>query len=142
MCYNEIVKSVIENNFNGMAKKVLIADDDEKFRTMIANALAQAGFTVIEAIDGEETLKKIRAEKPDIALVDIMMPIKLGFEVLEELQADPDFKNMPIFTLSHLSQSSDVEKVKRLGAREHLIKTELSIRDLVDKVQAASDSAH
>jgi two-component system, OmpR family, alkaline phosphatase synthesis response regulator PhoP len=120
-----------------MAKKVLIADDDEKFRVMIANALKQAGFGVVEAVDGGEAVKKAQTEKPDVMLIDIMMPIKLGFEVLEELKADPTFKDTPIFTLSHLAQPSDVEKVKRLGATEHLIKTELSVRELVDKVSNA-----
>ena len=114
--------------------KILLADDDEKFAMMIEGALVQAGFSVVRALDGEAALASVKIEKPDLVLLDIMMPKKIGFEVLEEMKADRGLRSIPVITLSHLAQPSDILKSKRLGALEHLIKTEFSIRELLDKV--------
>jgi len=117
------------------AKKILIADDDDRFSAMIKSALEQAGFDITQAIDGEEAVAQAKAVHPNLILLDIMMPKKLGFEVLEELKAGADTKNIPIITISHLAQPSDTEKAKQLGAVEHLIKTDFSIRGLIDKIR-------
>ena len=116
--------------------RVLVADDDERFAMMIQNALEQAGFSVVRALDGEAALKAVRTEAPDLLLLDIMMPKKIGFEVLEEVKADAKLKNIPVITISHLAQPSDAEKSKRLGSVCHVVKTDFSIRDLIDTIQS------
>lgn len=124
-------------NIESSSRSALIADDDEKFGQMLASALQEVGFTVTTAIDGEQALDLARSKKPDVILLDIMMPKMIGFEVLEEVKNDSKLKNIPVFTLSHLAQPSDVDKAKRLGAVHHFVKTNFSIGDLVKKVQAA-----
>jgi DNA-binding response OmpR family regulator len=116
-------------------KKVLIADDDDQFAMMIQNALEQSGFSVIRAVDGDQGLAFAKSENPDFVLLDIMMPKRLGFEVLEEIKADEKTKDIPVITISHLSQPSDIEKAKKLGAVDHFVKTNFSIRDLTEKIK-------
>lgn len=117
--------------------KILVADDEDRFALMIQEALMKAGFLVVRAKDGEEAIRLIKAERPALVLLDIMMPEKLGFEVLEEVRKDQNLRGMPIITLSHLAQSSDIEKVKRLGVVRHLVKSDVSLRDIVDAVSKA-----
>jgi len=127
----------VESNSTSEQKKtILVADDDEKFALMIASALEQAGFKTIRAIDGELAVQKIKADLPDFVLLDIMMPKKIGFEVLEEIKGYETTKNIPVFTFSHLSQPSDIEKSRRLGSLGHIVKTDFSIRELVEKIQS------
>jgi CheY-like chemotaxis protein len=116
-------------------KKILVADDDEQFSMMLKNAFEQSGFEVTRALDGEMALSRARFEKPDLVLLDIMMPKKLGFEVLEELKKDEATKNIPVITISHLAQPSDREKAISLGAAEHVVKTNFSIGGLIGKVK-------
>ncbi len=117
-------------------KKILLAEDD-KFISRAYNAgLGRAGFEMIIAFDGEEAMEKIRSEKPDMVLLDLMMPRKNGFEVLEEIKADNDLKNIPVIILSNLGQEMDVEKGKKLGAIDYLIKSNLSMKEVIDIVKS------
>jgi len=115
--------------------KILLADDDEKFSEMVGMALTKAGFSVVHAKNGDEALQMMRREHPSLVLLDIMMPDKLGFEVLEEAKADPSIKDIPVATLSYLTQDSDIAKVKNLGAIDHIPKTSVSLRDIVDRTK-------
>jgi DNA-binding response OmpR family regulator len=115
-------------------KKVLIAEDDQFISKAYMQGFKRQGFEVILAMDGNEALLKAKTEKPDIILLDLIMPIKNGFEVLKELKEMPDFKYTPIIILSNLGQEADVEKGKNMGATEYLVKTNSSMHDVIDKV--------
>lgn len=115
-------------------KKVLIAEDDQFISKAYMQGFKRQGFDVILAMDGNEALLKAKTEKPDIILLDLIMPIKNGFEVLKELKEMPDFKYTPIIILSNLGQEADVEKGKNMGATEYLVKTNSSMHDVIDKV--------
>ena len=114
--------------------KVLIADDDITLRDMYKLRLEAEGYEVLSAGDGEEAISEIRKEKPDLVLLDIMMPKINGLDVLAELKKDIHFKHIPVIMLTALIQ--DVTKVKSLmtGADDYLMKSEVMPGDVIAKV--------
>ena len=122
-------------------KKVLVAEDDPSLSQILSSRLTRAGAEVIKARDGEETLKAIREAKPDLILLDLILPGKYdGFEVLQKIQEDPTMGGRPIIIISNLGQESDIERVKQLGAVEYYVKAQTSINDLVNKIMGALEA--
>lgn len=103
-------------------KRVLIVDDEPSLRALVRANLEVDGLEVIEAIDGIEGIKRMRESKPDLVLLDIMMPGKDGIEVLEEVAADPDLRDIPILMLTAKGELEDMERGAELGARGHITK--------------------
>ncbi len=122
-----------EGNTNGI--RVLVAEDDKFLIRVLSDKLRRRGFEVIIASDGIEAVNKIKSGKPDLVLLDLVMPNKDGFEILEEIKTDKKYKKIPIIILSNLGQKSDIEKGKKLGADDYLVKSNLSINAVVDKVK-------
>jgi two-component system, OmpR family, alkaline phosphatase synthesis response regulator PhoP len=116
--------------------KIVIAEDDKFLSKVLSNKFRRIDYEVFIASDGIEAGNKIRTELPDIVLMDLMMPNKNGFEVLEEIKTEKQFKNLPIIVLSNLGQKSDITRSKKLGAADYLVKSNLSINAVVDKVKA------
>ncbi|MFC1595123.1 response regulator transcription factor [Patescibacteria group bacterium] len=116
-------------------KKILLAEDDKFISRAYKDGLSSAGFIVILASDGNEALDKVKKEKPDVILLDLIMPAKNGFEVIEELKMDDSTKNIPIIILSNLGQDSDIEKGKSLGAADYLVKSNVSMQEVVEKIK-------
>ncbi|MBU0540125.1 response regulator [bacterium] len=114
---------------------VLIAEDDVFLLKVFQVKFKKAGFNVISAKDGDETLEKLRTENPDILLLDLVMPQKSGFEVLEELKRNPSAKKIPIIIVSNLGQETDVKHAKELGADEYIIKANYTLQQIVDLVK-------
>ena len=98
------------------AKRILLAEDDRFLRRAAEAALKRAGFTVLAAADGEEALRMVMAEKPDLVLLDLIMPKLQGFEVLKVLKADPATASIPVVVLSNLGQDGDVLRALAAGA--------------------------
>ncbi|MCF7871184.1 MAG: response regulator [Candidatus Omnitrophica bacterium] len=103
-------------------KKILIADDEPDFVELISMRLEVNGFEVVAAKDGQEAVDKTKKEKPDLLILDLMMPKLDGFEVCRMLKFDDNFKNLPIIVLSALDQQQDREKAVEAGADEYFIK--------------------
>ncbi|MBZ9578680.1 response regulator [Patescibacteria group bacterium] len=120
-----------------MAKTILIIEDDKFLRVLIARKLTKEGFETSEAIDGEEGIKKIKEEKPDLVLLDLILPGIDGFEVLSRMKEDPSLAQIPVIILSNLGQREDVEKGLKMGAIDYLIKAHFTPREIIDKVKAA-----
>lgn len=108
-----------------MSKKILIIEDDEPYRKIYAHKFRISGYIVETAGDGIEGLEKMRTFKPDIALVDLMMPRLDGLQVIDQAKADPTLKNIPIVVLTNLSTSEDAKKVLKKGALSVLIKSDV-----------------
>lgn len=121
-------------------KKVLVIEDDAFLSQLLANRLKKAGMNVLRAADGEEGLKVLRANLPHLVLLDLILPQKSGFEVLEEMRADPSIQGIPVIIISNLGQESDISKGKELGAVEYFVKAKTSIDGLVERVKAILDS--
>lgn len=116
-------------------KKVLIIEDDDHISKIYGIKLSKENVDTIVARDGEEGINMIASEKPDLVLLDLMIPIKDGFTVLEEVKKTPFGKNLPILVLSNLGQESDIKKATSLGAADYFIKVNLSIQEVIDKVK-------
>jgi DNA-binding response OmpR family regulator len=115
---------------------VLLVEDDRFLRRAAEATLRQRGFTVVTASDGEEALRQVAAVAPALVLLDLIMPKLQGFEVLKRLKADPSTRSIPVIVLSNLGQDSDVREAMALGATEYLVKSNLSLHELVTRVEA------
>ena len=116
-------------------KQILVIEDDSFLLQMYATKLEKAGYDVKSAIDGTQGLKKAKDNHPDLILLDLVMPSKDGFKVLEELKIDPDLQNIPVIILSNLSEREDVQKCLQLGAVDYLIKAHFIPSEVIDKIQ-------
>jgi len=115
--------------------KILIIEDDKFLRLLLERKLKNENFEVVSAEDGEEALDKIISEKPDLILLDIILPKKSGFSILEELNKDENLKKIPVFIISNLGQPEDIERGKNLGAKEYFVKAGLSLEELIKKIK-------
>jgi len=123
-------------------KKILIAEDDSFLASAYKLKLEKMGFAIEVAGDGEEVLEILRQQGlPDLILLDLVMPKKDGFAALEEIKKNPNWKNIPVVVASNLGQKEDVDRAASLGAAGYIIKTSVSISDLVKKVNSVLEQA-
>jgi DNA-binding response OmpR family regulator len=115
--------------------KILLIEDDKFLRTVLEKKLSSEGFEVVSAVDGDEALEKIISDKPDIILLDIILPKKSGFLVLDNIKKDPEFKKIPVLIISNLGQEEDVKRGLSLGAIEYFVKAKVSLDDVVKKIK-------
>lgn len=115
-------------------KKVLIVEDEKALSNVMSLKFEGSGFDVLIAKDGELAVEIFKKEKPDIVLVDLMIPVLNGFEVLNKIRKDYK-SNVPIFVLSNLGQKEDIEKAKKIGVQEYFVKADTPINDIVKKVE-------
>ena len=118
-----------------MNKKVLIADDEQNIVISLEFLMKREGFEVVVANDGEEAIRRIRADQPDLVLLDVMMPKKSGFEVCQEVKFDPALGGVRILMLTAKGRDTEVAKGLALGADAYMTKP-FSTRELVDKVRS------
>ncbi len=116
-------------------KKILIVEDDKFLRELIVKKLTSEGYEVPEAIDGEQGVKKIEEEKPDLVLLDLILPGIDGFEVLAQIKKNPELSQIPIIILSNLGQKEDIEKGLNLGAVDYLIKAHFTPNEIIEKLK-------
>lgn len=117
-----------------MAKKILIAEDDRFLANAYRVKLTKAGFEVKITSDGQEALTALRTFIPDLILLDLVMPVKDGFATLQEIKAHPTLRTIPVIVASNLGQKEDVDKAMKLGARDFVIKSDLSLDTLIQKI--------
>lgn len=118
-----------------MAKKILFIEDEELILELLQKKLSDEGYEVSIARDGVEGLKVMREVNPDLVLLDIIMPKMGGFEVMEEMNKDPELKKIPIIIISNSGQPVELDRAKKLGVRDWLIKTEFDPQEVIDKVR-------
>jgi DNA-binding response OmpR family regulator len=112
---------------------VLVVDDDPDVCDLVAYKLAQSGFDVRRASDGDQALREVAGEIPDLVLLDIMMPGTTGLQVLERWRAEPATARLPVILLTAKAQEGDVERGFELGADDYVVKP-FSPRELVRRV--------
>ncbi len=117
-----------------MTKTVLIADDEPNILISLEFLMKREGYRVLVAHDGQEACDLIMAERPDLLLLDVMMPKKTGFDVCHEVRAHADFKDTPILLLTAKGRDTDVAKGLAMGANAYMIKP-FSTKELVQKVR-------
>ena len=117
------------------SKKIVIVEDDAILLKALNLELLSNGFEVLSAINGESGLVLIKKEKPDMILLDLIMPKMGGFEVLEALKKNRKLSKIPVVVLSNLSQKADIEKAKNLGAVDFYEKARTDLNKLVEKIK-------
>lgn len=103
-------------------KSILVADDEVNLRILVRTTLDEPNYRILEAVDGPETLQRVRQEKPDLILLDWMMPGKSGIDVLKKLKQDPATAAIPVVMLTAKAQAADRERGMALGAQAYLVK--------------------
>jgi two-component system phosphate regulon response regulator PhoB len=118
---------------------VLVCDDEPVLRMLVRATLDQGNYTVVEACDGDEALARTRSERPDLILLDMMMPGRSGSDVLRELRADPQTAGTPVIMLTARAQASDREAMNLAGADHYLTKpfSPVGLATLVEEVLGA-----
>ena len=116
--------------------RILIIEDDKFLNKLYSDKLIREGFAVSVAISGDEGWNKIIGEKPDLVLLDVVLPQKNGFEILSQMKLNPETKDIPVIMLTSLGQDTDIKTGRKLGAADYLVKTDFSITKLAEVVKA------
>ena len=122
---------------------ILLVEDDPFLSSVLRMKLEKESFKVVRAADGDEALNFLTEQgiKPDLILLDLILPKKNGFEVLEIIRQDPLLEKLPVIIISNLGQPSDIERGKALGVIDYFIKARLSVEELVNKVKKQTEAA-
>ncbi len=116
--------------------KILVVEDEEILRNLLQKKLLAEGYEVDTAEDGEAGLLKIKENKPDLILLDIIMPKMGGFEMLEEMQKDENLLDIAVIIVSNSGQPVEIDRAQKLGAKDWLVKTEFDPQEVIEKVIA------
>lgn len=118
----------------GVSGKILVVEDDKFLRTIIVQKLKNEGFEIEEAWDGGEALKKLEKYRPDLVLLDLVLPDIDGFQVLKKIKDNPEISVTPVLILSNLGQEEDIRRGKEMGAKDYLIKAYFTPSEIVAKI--------
>src|SRR3989344_7626198 len=120
-----------------MAKKILFIEDDTTLQESLGQVLKGAGFEVFHALNGEDGLKLAGEERPDVILLDLILPKINGFDVLKELKGSDNTKHIPVIVLTNLESPEDIQKALFSGASTYLLKASYELEDVLAKVKKA-----
>jgi DNA-binding response OmpR family regulator len=124
---------------NGIQEKkntlVLVIEDDSFIANVHKKKLTKEGFEVAMAGNGEEGLALAQKSKPDIILLDLIMPVKDGFQTLKELKENPELKDIKVIVLSNLSQEDDKQRIMDMGAVDYIVKANISFREIINQIK-------
>jgi len=115
-------------------RKILVAEDDKFLLNIYKTKLTKEGFEVVTAEDGEEVIEKLNDTKYDLLILDLMMPKKDGFQVLEYIKSKKILKDTPIIIASNLGQKEDIDRALALGAQDYIIKSQTPLSELMTKI--------
>jgi len=118
-----------------MAKNILIIEDDEFFRSLIGQKLLFEGFSFSIAKNGQEGVEKTKEVKPDLILLDLLLPVMDGFDVLAAIKKDPSIASIPVIILSNLSSKEEIDKGIALGATDYMIKSQSNPDSIISAVK-------
>lgn len=116
--------------------RLLLVEDDRFLRKAAEVMLRRHGFEVLTAADGEAGLAVARESRPALILLDLIMPRMQGFQVIEHLKQDPETAGIPVIVMSNLGQESDVQRAMDAGAVAYVVKSNVALHDLADRVRA------
>ncbi|TSC75340.1 MAG: two-component system, OmpR family, alkaline phosphatase synthesis response regulator PhoP [Parcubacteria group bacterium Gr01-1014_30] len=116
-------------------KKILFIEDEAVIQKTIGDVLRQKGYDMASSLDGESGLRIAKSMKPDLILLDLILPKMNGFEVLKELKGDEATRDIPVIVLTNLEGVGDIDRVIELGAKTYLVKAEYSLEEVVDKIK-------
>lgn len=117
-------------------QKILLIEDDIFIIELLAKELTRGGFEVLIAKTGAEGKEKFRQGKPDLIVLDILLPDQNGIETLREIRREPEGPKTKVLVLSNIAEGKYVEDAKRLGAEEYMIKANFSLQEITEKIRA------
>lgn len=120
-----------------MPKKILVIEDDKFLRKVINKKLSREKYQVIEAVDGEQGLRAVKEKKPDLVLLDLVLPGVDGFEVLARMKKNPGLAKIPVIILSNLGGRDEIKKGLEMGAKDYLIKAHFNPGEIVLRIEFA-----
>ena len=120
-----------------MKKKILVVEDEAVLQKTMVEFLSKEGFNAMGASDGEKGIQMAKKEKPDLILLDIIIPLKDGFEVLAEIRAEKALENTPVILLTNLDNPENVQKAFEFGVSTYLVKSNYTLEDIAKKVRTA-----
>ncbi len=120
-----------------MKQKILIIEDEKVLSELLEKKIKEEGYEVSIAVDGEDGLELMKKEKPDLVLLDIIMPKMDGFEVMEEMNKHPELnlKKIPVVIVSNSGQPVEIDRALTLGIKDYLIKTQFDPIEVIDKIK-------
>ncbi len=118
-----------------MSKTILFIEDESSLQKTFGEILKQEGYEVASALDGETGLRLVKEKKPDLILLDLILPKMNGFDVLKKIKEDPEIKEIPVIVLTNLEGVADVDKAIELGATTYLVKAQYSLEEVVEKIK-------
>jgi len=121
-----------------MQKKILIVEDDAALLKVLLQKVKSLDYAVVGAGDGAEALIKFKEESPDLVLLDVVMPIKNGFEVLEEIKVKQKSK-VPVIILTNLAEYENIDRGRRLGAADYITKSDFTLKEIMLKMERAME---
>jgi len=116
-------------------KTILLIEDEQLLQKTLGDVLGNEGYKIINALDGEIGLRLAKEKKPDLILLDIILPKLNGFDVLKKLREDPETKWIPVIVLTNLEQTKDIEKALSLGASAYLVKNNYTMAEVIEKIK-------
>lgn len=117
-------------------KKILIVEDDNFVAEVYIAKLAEMGYEATLAQNGEEGLEELKKNKIDLILLDILMPVMNGVEMLEEIKKRPEWKNIPVILLTNVGEKESIQKVRDLGVKNYLIKSHFTPAEVIEKIES------
>ena len=117
-------------------EKIVLIEDDEVLAKILKAELEEAGFIITLAADGETGLVAVRESKPDLVLLDLMLPEKHGFEVLAELKKSPETQAIPVSILTVMSADEDRQTALAIGAHDYIVKSQYAVAEIVKKIKS------
>ncbi len=122
-------------------KKILFIEDEAAIQKTLGESLRNKGYDVQSALDGEAGLRLAKSEKPDLILLDLILPKLHGLDLLEKIRQDKETKDIPVIILTNLENVGEVERALELGATTYLVKANYSLEEVVAKVKKALGDA-
>jgi DNA-binding response OmpR family regulator len=119
-----------------MSKKIVVAEDDKLLMRLMVENLTEAGYELFIAYDGKEALNRVREIKPNLVMLDIMMPEMDGMRVLTELKLDDDIKAIPVIMMSNMTDDENIQRLKDIGAADYIVKGQFSNEEIVNKIKS------
>lgn len=116
-------------------KVIILADNDPFIMHAYKTGLEEAGYTVVVAQDGDAAIEQITSIRPDLVLLELILPKQDGFTVLKTIKADPEVASTPVIVLTNLSQASDEQEARAAGAADFLVKDEVSLQDVLMRIE-------
>lgn len=118
-----------------MKKTILLIEDEANLQKLLGEQLEEQNFTVLRALNGEIGIKKALEHRPNLILLDLILPKKNGFEVLRDLKANQATKDIPVIILTNLENASEIQKALALGATTYLVKTNYQLEEIIKKIK-------